>query len=386
MKNRKIIIFIIILLLTGCYDRKELNNIAILTATEINKIDNEFMVKAQVVNPQSADKTTTTQAPFIVYVGRGKSIQEAYRNIKLQSSRYLYPDHLQIMIIGEEIAKEDINEIMDFYLRDPSVRTEFKVLIGRNEDILSLVTPIDELSSSSILGTLEVSNKFLGVANMVTFNELASMRLNPNREIIMPSIILENKSGIEDKIENTDKTTIDSMYKIGGLAIFKDNKLVGYLSNKESITYNIVMGAVENTIVPYECAKDKYISLEMIDNKTKINIKNKIIYIDIKQSFTINELNCDIKLNDYKEIAKLENELAYYLERVITDDINKIRNNYNADVFGFLDTIYKHDYNYYIEVKDNWYRREYQKIPIVVKVNTNIISRGNVMEGNNEKN
>ena len=102
---KKIFILLLIFILTGCYDQKELNTIAIMTATEINKIDNEFIVNAQVVNPQSSDKTVNVQAPFIIYTGTGKTIQEAYRQIKLQSSRYLYPNHLQLLIINEELAK-----------------------------------------------------------------------------------------------------------------------------------------------------------------------------------------------------------------------------------------------------------------------------------------
>ena len=97
--NKKILIIFIIFLLTGCYDHKELNNIAILTATEVNKIDNEYIVTAQVVNPQSPDKTTNVQAPFVIYEGKGKTLQEAYREIKLQSSRYLYPNHMEILIM-----------------------------------------------------------------------------------------------------------------------------------------------------------------------------------------------------------------------------------------------------------------------------------------------
>ena len=160
MKSKIIILIFIIFMLSGCYDSKELNNISILTATEISKDGNNFIVNAQVVNPQSPDKTTIKQAPFIIYQGVGKSIQEAYRNIKLESSRYLYPDHLQIMIINEKLANEDISQILDFYLRDPSIRTEFNVLIGHDDNILSVITPIDELSSSSILGTIKTNNKF----------------------------------------------------------------------------------------------------------------------------------------------------------------------------------------------------------------------------------
>ena len=88
---KKIFILCLILLLTGCYDQKELNTIALITATEINKINNEYIVNVQVVNPQSSDKTINVQAPFVIYEGKGKTIHEAYREIKLQSSRFLYP-------------------------------------------------------------------------------------------------------------------------------------------------------------------------------------------------------------------------------------------------------------------------------------------------------
>ena len=198
---KKILLIISIFLLTGCYDHKELNTIAILTATEINKINNEYIVSAQVVNPQSPDKTISVQAPFIIYEGKGKTIQEAYRQIKLQSSRYLYPNHLQIIIINEELAKEDITQILDFYLRNPAFRTEFNVLIGKTKDILNITTPIDPVSSASILESLETSNKFLGVTNLVTFNELTDMDLNPHQEIILPSIEANNKKEEKDEEE-----------------------------------------------------------------------------------------------------------------------------------------------------------------------------------------
>ena len=152
---KKIIIIVSIFLLTGCYDYKELNDIAILTATEINKIDNEYIINAQVVNPQSKD-TVNIQAPFIIYEGKGKTIQEAYREIKLQSSRFLYPNHLQLLIINENLAKEDITKIIDYYLRIPHVRTEFNIIIGKNENILNITTPIDDVSSTSIVDTTRI--------------------------------------------------------------------------------------------------------------------------------------------------------------------------------------------------------------------------------------
>ena len=384
MKKKLLLIFVIFLL-TGCYDHKELNNIAILTATEINKIDNEFIINAQVVNPQSPEKTINVQAPFIIYTGKGKTIQEAYRQIKLQSSRYLYADHLRIIIINETIAKEDITQILDFYLRNPSIRTEFNVLIGRSNDILTVTTPIDQISSSSILDTLKTSNKYLGVSNLVTLNEMASMYLNPNTEIILPSIKLENENNKTDTIENTEDTKINSMYKLEGLAVFKENKLQGYLTNNQSITYNIIKNNVSNSIITYECEKNKYLTIEMISSKSKMKINSQNIKININISATINESSCNIPLNNSKDIKKIENDLEEYLNNRIINDINDIRHEYNSDVFGFLDEIYKHDYNNYQKLKDNWYKGTFKNIKISPHTKINIIGKGNIMEDNKDE-
>lgn len=386
MKIKKIILLFTIFILTGCYDNKELNDIAILTATEINKINNNFIINAQVVNPQAPDKSSNIEAPFIIYTGTGKTIQEAYRQIKLSSSRYLYPEHLQIVIINENIAKEDITQILDFYLRDPSIRTEFNVLIGKDENIISTTTPIDQISSSSILKTLETNNRFQGVTNLTTLNELTIMSLNPNTEIILPSIKIDNINDESDTTQNTDSTKVNSMYKLSGLAIFKNNKLLDYLTDNESFSYNIIKNHINSSIITYECEKDKYLSAEIISSKSKITTKNQKINIDINIKATINESACNLNLNHNNNLKLLENNLSTYLKNNISNDINTIRNKYNSDVFGFLDEIYKHDYKTYLKVKDNWYNETYKTIPININTKINIISKGNIMEGNNEKN
>ena len=382
---KKLLLLLIIFSLTGCYDHKELNEIAILTATEINKKNNEYIVKAQVVNPQSKD-TVNIQAPFIIYEGKGKTIQEAYRQIKLQSSRFLYPNHLQIIVIDEELAKEDVSQIVDFYLRVPHVRTEFSVIVGKKNDILSITTPIDDISATSIVETLETNNKYLGSTNLITFNEFANMNIDKHLEVILPSIESVNYNKESDTTKNTEQTQIKSMYKLSNLAVFKDEKLLGYLTEDESITYNILKNKAKSILITKECEKDKYMTVEATEIKTNIKTKNKKIDIKIKMTGNINETMCNIKLNNEKNIKKIEKELKKYIEDKIEKSINNIRKTYNSDIFGFLDLIYKTDYKTYKKIKDNWYKDEYKNIKINIDVAINIIGKGNVLEGNNEKN
>lgn len=382
--SKKIFILLLIFFLTGCYDHKELNTIAILTATEINKINNEYIINAQVVNPQSKD-SVNTQAPFFIYTGKGKTIQEAYRQIKLQSSRFLYPNHLQILIINENLAKEDVSQVIDFYLRTPHIRTEFNILIGKQNNILNITTPIDDISSTSILQTMKTNNKYLGVTNLITFNEFANMSIDKNLEIILPSIESTNYKEESQTTENTENTTTDSMYKLGTLAVFKENKLKGYLTEKESITYNVIKNKTQTTLVTYECDKDKYMTIEMTQLKSSIKTNNKKINISINMSGNVNETMCKLSLDNEKNIEQLQKKLENYLEQEITTNINNIRKTYNSDIFGFLDLIYKTDYNTYKEIKNNWYDKEYKNIKINVDTNIKIIGKGNVLEGNNEK-
>jgi spore germination protein KC len=64
---KKIILVIMLLLLTGCYDYKELNQIAIVGATSIDKKDDNYIVKIQVINPQNVkEATSNNNTSFVV--------------------------------------------------------------------------------------------------------------------------------------------------------------------------------------------------------------------------------------------------------------------------------------------------------------------------------
>lgn len=404
---------IILTTLTGCYDYREMNTLAIVSATEINKIGDEYQVSVQAINPQAPDKTAVPQAPFIIYTGTGKTIQEAYRSITLSASRFMYSNHLDLLIINEKIAKENISDLIDYYTRNPGIRTEFYVLISKDDNILSVTTPIDEISSASIKESIENDYKYYGVSSRTTFSEFVNMNLNPNQEIVLPTIELVKDTPTEDKNineeknnnkdinnnkfnqeendsnstsnKNTEKTEIKNKYLLGGYAIFKNNKLVGYLNNKESINYNIITNNIKNTIITYECSKNKYLAIEITDSSSSIKTKNNKVSIDINLRGNINESHCDIDITKNKNIKKISHDIEKKLNKEITNDILNVRNNYHTDIYNFKNIIYKHDYLYYQKIKNN-YDEAYQNLDISVKTNILLVEKGNILEVINEKN
>lgn len=433
--NKLFLLSIIILTtLTGCYDYREINTLAIVSATEINKIGDEYQVSVQAINPQAPDKTTNSQAPFIIYTGTGKTIQEAYRSITLSASRFMYSNHLDLLIINEKIAKENISDLIDYYIRNPGIRNEFYVLISKDDNILSITTPIDEISSASIKESIENNYKYYGVSSRTTFSEFVNMNLNPNQEIVLPTIELIKDTPTEDKNineskdnnddvnankdkdnndnndknksnnsedknnksnqeenesdgtsnKNTEKTEVKDKYLLGGYAIFKNNKLIGYLNNKESINYNILTNNIKNTIITYECSKNKYLAVEITDSNSSIKTKNNKVSININLKGNINESHCNIDITKNKNIKKISHEIEEKLNKEITNDILNVRDNYHTDIYKFKDIIYKHDYSYYQKIKNN-YDEAYQNLDISVKTNIQLVEKGNILEVINEK-
>ena len=433
--NKLFLLSIIILTtLTGCYDYREINTLAIVSATEINKIGDEYQVSVQAINPQAPDKTAVPQAPFIIYTGTGKTIQEAYRSITLSASRFMYSNHLDLLIINEKIAKENISDLIDYYIRNPGIRNEFYVLISKDDNILSITTPIDEISSASIKESIENNYKYYGVSSRTTFSEFVNMNLNPNQEIVLPTIELIKDTHTEDKNineskdnnddvnankdkdnndnndknksnnsedknnksnqeenesdgtsnKNTEKTEVKDKYLLGGYAIFKNNKLVGYLNNKESINYNILTNNIKNTIITYECSKNKYLAVEITDSNSSIKTKNNKVSININLKGNINESHCNIDITKNKNIKKISHEIEEKLNKEITNDILNVRDNYHTDIYKFKDIIYKHDYSYYQKIKNN-YDEAYQNLDISVKTNIQLVEKGNILEVINEK-
>ena len=210
--------------------------------------------------------------------------------------------------------------------------------------------------------------------------------LNPNIEITLPTIEIIGNNTNNDNIENTQSTKIKNMYKLDNLAIFKNNKLIGYMTKDESITYNLIKNNIKNSIITYECEKNKYMSLEVITSKSKISIKNKELYIDIKLNTNINESNCNKLIYNDKKLKQTNKKIEKYLNKKINNNIKNIIKKYNSDIFGFLDIIYKYDYDYYTTIKNKWYNETLKNIKINTNSKIEIISKGNIVEEYDQKN
>lgn len=95
MKRKIAILFIFISmasLLSGCWNRRELNELGIVLGLGIDKADDEYLVTLQVVNPgEVASKTGSGQrTPIVVFQEKGENLFEAIRRVTTNSRENVF--------------------------------------------------------------------------------------------------------------------------------------------------------------------------------------------------------------------------------------------------------------------------------------------------------
>ena len=382
--KKLLLILITLTFLTGCYNYRELNDLAIVTAISISKEKDNYNIAVQVVNPKKDQDTSSSNEPdFIVYKSKGETLQAAFESLVKESPKRMYKTQMQILIIDEKMAKNNIKEVFEYLARDPEIRNEFNVLIGKSDNILETLTPLDNLSSQNILDSLKASSKYLGNTNLLTFNELLSDYQNEKTEMAIPVIKLTSQKNKDDK--NTEKilekTTTTPAIVLDNISIFKDNKLIGYLSTKETVSYNFINNNITLTNIKKDYPNNKYIAYKILKSKSKLEVtpKKHTITLTIKGNAEINEATYNIDLSKEKNIKKLEKSLNKRLEKMITSSFNSTRKKYNSDIYGFEDLYYKKDPKYYTKIKKDWDSKEFQKIKLKVKSNIKIVEQGNIL-------
>jgi len=385
MKRIKFLI-LLLPLLSGCYNYRELNELGITTAVSIDYKDNNFYVIAEVINPiKQQDASSSNNSPFVNYNSSSSSLQDAFRKVVLESPRQLYAAQLEIIVLSEEVVNNHLEEVLEYFVRDPESRTEIKIIVAKTEDstkAITLQTLLTSLSSSNIINSLDLQSKVLGMSYPVTLNELLNMYIDPYLEVVLPSMTLYGNYEIGDEKENITTSSPKAIVKIDGSTITKDNKILGYLDLEESKILNLINGKLKETIIKMNYY-DGYIIFEpnRIKVSRELDIKNNIIKINISGYSKTKEIQSNINVKDPKEVEKLNKALNMELEKKITDTFNSIREKYGTDVFGFQELYYRTNYKYFKEICTNWYEDIYPKIKLEVKANVRLYEKGNTLGG-----
>lgn len=373
-------------ILSGCWNRRELNELAIAVAAGVDRVDDRYRLSVQVVVPGqvASKKAGGDQAPATLYTAEGDTIFEAARRMTQVSPRKIYFSHLRMFLISEPMARRGISDFLDFLLRDHEFRTDFYLVVtkgGTARDSLKIMTPLEPVPANKLFNSMQTSERVWAPSVTVTLDELVNDLNSEGKHPVLTGLDIAGDPEAGAAPENVQSIENRTNLKFHGLGIFKSDKLIGWLNEPESRGYHYIKGGVHSSVGFVSCGDQGRVALETIRTDTKV--KGKVtglhpeIEIKVYIEGNVGDVECKgIDLTQTESIKELETKMENKSEQMITSVVTKVQKQYKVDIFGFGEAIRRANPHYWKRIKQDWDDQYFPSLPVRVKVDYHIRRTG----------
>ncbi len=376
---KKLLIISFVILFTGCWNYRELNNLAITTAIAIDKKEDDYEVSILVANTKKNNDTSlgSSESETIVYSGTGKSIAEALNEIDLLSPKKIYIEHLSILVISKDVAKEGLANVLDYFLRNAESTKRFQIALADNaKDVIKVLKPLEAYPASSISKNFKLSKESQAKSALTLYSEFLYKYMEKGLNPVIPSITIVGnvKRGSQNK--SLEQTTPYAITKLDNMAIFKDDKLVGLANKTESKAINIINNKIDQMNIYLKC-DENITTIKIVDLNSNIKLTDykKLKYkINLKAEGTVIEDTCNHNLSNKKNMVKLQEKAELKIKNMIKKGID-VAKKYQTDIYGFGNLLYKNHPKEFKKYKD-WDKDGLDNVDVNINVQVNIRFKG----------
>ncbi|ARI75845.1 Ger(x)C family spore germination protein [Halobacillus mangrovi] len=389
--TRTLLVMSCLLILSGCWNSRELDELGIAVAIGIDKNDdNQYKIAVQVINPSEiATDAPTTRPPVSTYTTTGETIFEAFRLLAKKSPRKIYFSQLRLAVLSSEVAEEGIMPILDFLYRDHEFRTSFYAVVAKNasaESILSIITPYEKIPANKVMSSIDTTEKNWGAAKGVSIDKLISAIKSKGENPVLSGINLIGEEELGTNISNVENVDAPTKLEIDYLAMFKDDKLVGWLTEEQSRGLNFVTGNINSAIITEPCDDGK-LSIEILRSqasmKSKIKSDRPVVTIEIETEGNVGEIDCKIDLSKPESLDKLNKKVDKAIKEMIEASIQTAKES-GSDIFGFGNVVHRDNPKYFKKVEKDW-NSQFKELEVEIKVNTELRRKGTATQPINKE-
>lgn len=368
MRIIKIIIIIyMVILLAGCWDRRELSGESVVTGMAVDKGE-KSKYKLTVETTEAREMLPNTAsgfAPSYVYSIEGNTIAELSTKLSTGIATHPIYSHMYILAISEEIVEEGLMGFLDFVDRNRELRDDFSMVVVKKGssagDILQVINMYKKSASLSLARQLENMEKNYGGAPDLKLNDFVRVYNAKGQSPVLPAVHLNGDTKKGGNVENLKTETPEAQIDVEGIGVIKHGKLVGYASVKEVRYLLFVQNKIKTTTLTTICGDDKKLTYEVTHSKTVVTAKEKNdvpnFHIQIKTEGYLDGIECLENFTDPHSTERLDTKINSMMEKNIKEFIEKAKTKYDADIFGlgeiFRDQDYKHFKKY--QKANNWH-------------------------------
>ncbi|MBD8837212.1 MULTISPECIES: Ger(x)C family spore germination protein [Paenibacillus] len=371
---KPLVYILLMVVVTGCWNSKELNEISVVIALGIDTVDDQYEISLQVVDPSQMSRNRAMErSPTIVFSSRADTLFEAIRKLTTESSRKMYMSHLKFVIFDENTARKGIKKPLDFLFRDHEVRPDFHLAIVRGssaKDAVSFVAPTEVLPAMDMYKALKVSEKTWAPTSAVDVKDLLQRLTKDGIEPVLTGIRLNNlNKGLT--IDNVKKSPQHVNYLFTGIGVFQGDRLTGWIEESKSKAFTYISNRVSSTVASVSCPNSEgKFAFEVIHNNVKIIPKIKDnephITLEVDTEANIGEVTCNADLKDEKTFNAFQDAGREEQEKILKEGIQNAQQ-IGSDIFGFGEAFHrKYPYEWH-KWKADW-TRKFQNLQVDINL------------------
>ena len=350
-----ILTMIMTMLITGCWDKVEINNRGFVIGLGIDKLKEEEKreeldrIKVAFKIPNVAllgTKQTLTEEGSFYWEGEGENLDTVIHQIQSKSPFDLELSHNKVIILGKEITKDKrlFKQVLDGIDRNRYFSRKMYILVskGSASDIIE-VRPNEQPVVGVYYGNILNSAVSNGTVIDGTLNKIIGQ-------------IQENKSCV---FPLTSKTADNKRIEVVGGVVIKDYEFKEDLNEAECRFLNMITKDNYKIIDIHVDYKGVPVSYDISSSKSEMKVTEKDnnlvvdIYVDTEGDISQHEIGIKgLVANDtgIREIEKLyENKIKENINRLIA----KLQKN-SLDVINVKSTLYKYNQPLYKKVNENF--------------------------------
>lgn len=370
------------LILTGCWDSIELNDIAIVTGMAIDPgKEKKYQLTVGYVNPAQYSKQNPAQgAPVSIMTLEGNSLPEISAKMNVGVSRRLVFSHTRALYINEKVAKSDgVSHFLDSLERSPQFRNDFNILVTKNHsagDFAMINDPVERVPSLKVQKSIKSLLKSWGGDPRVRLTDFIDAIIAEGRSPVASTVVIEGDPEKGQNAESNMEVKAPARIMLDGLAVFKKDKLIGYLSLDDTRNY-LWTQKLESTMISIPCEEDGddekplYFDIVITNNKSEMRTDYKgnqpQLKLNIFSEARINSMQCQKDLSSKEIYTELEKKSDKQIKNMITETIKKVQKDYGVDIFGFGEALNRQHYQKAKKVLGYW-NEEFSRADVDVNV------------------
>ncbi|MBW5447957.1 Ger(x)C family spore germination protein [Cohnella sp. CFH 77786] len=370
--------------LSGCWNRRELNEIAVTTTIGLDRLNDgnillsDQLLYAPAISPIGGGGGGD-RAPVTLLSETGEGIQLAARKMTMKVSKKIYVGQLQILVLGEKLARSGVADVLDHIARDHEYRRDFFVIVAKGmtaNEVLRIFTPLESIPANKLRDSLDSSSKAWGASGAIQIGEFLSALTAKGQDPVLSGVTIQGNPEEGSEKESVARIQVRSELAYTGYAVFKKDRLLGWLNQRESKGVNYVRGKIKSTSVSVPCPEGKHtITVELLNTKAKMKPKlvngEPAVNVKISAEASIADAQCNIDMSNPATINAIEKLVNEEIRDTVKDAVKTAQTDYKADIFGFGSAFARSKPKYWSGVEKKW-SEAFPEIRVQVSVSTKI--------------